>query len=306
MKNFIPNLDNVDGWKELPKEIQKYLGCPDFARNIDPHTHGYPSYMPRALERQQLDRAILVCDETVEFLYGDYTPKTVQTVPGTRPLLEAIVNAVCSETASETERAKALVGWRRANVQHLGICGLGTEEEILLGGYSMCHDAARTLVILCQVAGLPARLIIGLNETRADGHTLTEVYADGAWHVFDPSPSMPFAWLETPEGHLASGWDIHQAPGLPATCRSEFPVADQGKRYGSYFADFRLVNYPLEVSNRYQAQRFMRMAVAQKIVQNYDYTGHLNHQPLSGFADLDDLANQWVAGTLTPTPKRYG
>ena len=298
---------NVDGLDEVPEAIRPYMGCPDYVKNIDPHTHGYPSYMPRALERQQLDRSILACDATHAFLYGGaYTPPRADYTPGTRPLLEQIVAAVCKNCRGDAETAKALVRWRRANVQHIGVCGLGTEEEILLGGYSMCHDASRTLVILCQVAGLGARLVIGLNEKLGGGHTLTEICIDGQWAIFDPSPCMPFAFLEQPDGRLASCWDVHRDPSIPTRCKPEFAAPTAIERYGTYFADFRLVNYPVTVSTRYLAQRFVRMITAQKIIQNYDYTGHLNHTALSAYTDLDQTAAQWVAGTLQPTPKRYG
>ena len=298
---------NVDGLEQVPAAIQPYMGCPDYIKDIDPHTHGYPSYMPHALERQQLDRSILACEATHDFLYsGAYTPPRADYEPGTRPLLEQIVAAVCKNCRGDAEIAKALVRWRRANIQHIGICGLGTEEEILLGGYSMCHDAARTFVILCQVAGLGARLVIGLNEKLGGGHTLTEVCIDGKWVIFDPSPSMPFAFLEQPDTCLASCWDVRKDPSLPTRCKPELTAPAAIARYGTYFVDYRLVNYPIAVSTRYLAQRFVRMITAQKIIQNYDYMGHLNHSALSTFTDLDQTVAQWVKGTLKPTPKRYG
>lgn len=289
----------------IPESILAYMGCPDFAKNVDPHAHGYPSYMPRALEREQLERSILVCDETVDYLYNAYSPTKPTYVAGTRPLLEKIVNTVCRDGQSDGEKARALVRWRRANIQHIGVCGLGTEEEILLGGYSMCHDAARTLVILCQVAGIGARLVIGLNKERGNGHTLTEVFVEDGWKVFDPSPGMPFAWLEDEQGALASGWDVHRDPSLPTRCVPEFNAPRGIRDYGTYFRDYRLVNYSIEESTRNMAQRFLHMITAQKILQNYDYTGHLNHPALSSFADFDDMAEKWIHGTLNPTPKRY-
>lgn len=296
---------NVDGLEKVPAAIRPYMGCPDYVKNVDPHAHGYPSYMERALERAQLDRSILACDATVDFLYGSYTPTQVNYVRGSRPLLEMIVDAVCKDCRNDVEIAKTLVRWRRANIQHIGVCGLGTEEEILLGGYSMCHDASRTLVILCQVAGLGARLVIGLNEARGGGHTLTEIYVDGHWAIFDPSPCTPFAFLEEADGRLVNCWDIHKDPTLPLRCKPEYDSA-MIKNYGTYFADYRLINYPIEVSTRFMAQRFVRMVTAQKIIQNYDYTGHLNQPALASFVDLDTTARKWVDGTLKPTPKRYG
>ena len=305
MANQHSDTGHVDGWDLLPEAIRPYMGCPDFIKHIDPHTHGYPSYMERAIEREQLERSILACEATVDFLYKDYTPAKSDYAPGTRPLLEQIVNSVCANCHSDTETAKALVRWRRANIQHIGVCGLGTEEEILLGGYSMCHDASRTLVALCQVAGLNARLVIGLNEAKGGGHTLTEVCLDGHWAIFDPSACTPFAFLEEANGHLASCWDVHKDPSLPLRCKPEYD-SPTIKNYGTYFADYRLINYPIAVSTRNMALRFLRMVAAQKIIQNYDYTGHLNQPALSSFVDLDQTVGQWVQGTLNPTPKRYG
>ena len=277
--------------------LDAYTGLPDWCKNADPHRHTYTSYMPRAIERVQLDECIEAVEETVDYLYGEFTPTTCEYQRGTRPLLEAVVDAVCADCASDLDRGMALVQWRRANYQHVSRCGLGSEEEILLGGYSMCHDASRCLIALCQVAGLGARMVIGLNDETQNGHTFTEVYMRGRWSVLDPSPCVPFAFYQLPDGTLASAWEIRQDPTIPSRCEPELD-SPLTARVGALFRNFRLANYSLEESTRNMARRFVRLITAQKIVENYDYVGHLNHQPPSAFVDLDDVVKAWLDGTL--------
>lgn len=278
-------------------DLEKYKGLPQWAKDIDPHRHGYPSYLDRAIERVQLDEAIEAVGATRDYLYEEFTPTTTEYVKGTRPLLEQVVGAVCRGCKTDLERAKALIHWRRANYQHIGKCGLGTEEEILLGGYSMCHDASRCFIALCQVAGMGARMIIGLHDARKRGHTLTEIYVAGKWSVFDPSPGMPFPYYPLADGSLASAWEIRRDPKIPSRCKPEFK-SDLTKTVGSFFHNYRLANYSLEESTRNMAMRFVRLIAAQKIVENYDYRGHLNHEPLASYTDLDATVGKWLKGTL--------
>ena len=159
-------------------DLEKFRGLPEWARNKDPHSHCYSSYMDRALEKGQLDQAVEAVDETVDALYGDFTPTTVEYQRGLRPLLERVVDEVCGDCNTDVEKAIALVRWRRANYQHIGKCGLGTEEEILLGGYSMCHDASRVLIALCQVAGIDRSKVLAIVVRKAIEHLQGRVDAE--------------------------------------------------------------------------------------------------------------------------------
>ena len=115
------------------ENLERFKGMPEWAKHIDVHSHGYPSDMERAIERRHLDESIEATEETVDYLYGEFTPGTVRYERGTRPLLEMVVEAVCKDARSDVDRGKALVSWRRRNYTHVGKCGLGSEEEILLG-----------------------------------------------------------------------------------------------------------------------------------------------------------------------------
>jgi len=285
-------------------DLTRFKGLPDWAKAQDPRAHCYSSYTDRSIERLQLDEAVEANAETADYLYSDFTSPTVTYPRGTRPLLETIVERVCQDLETGRDRAIALVRWRRANYTHVPRCGLGTEEEIILGGYSMCHDASRTLIALCQVAGLGARMVIGLNAERKSGHTLAEVFVDGRWALFDPTPTLPWAFCRHRDGTFLSAWDLRQDSELLAQCETEFPVADPASidRYASFFSDYRLANYSLEESTRNMATRFLRLIAAQKIVENYDYQGHLSQKRLSAFTDLDAVVDDWLSATLSPDP----
>ena len=153
---------------------------------------------------------------------------------------------------------------------------------------------------------ISGRIVLGLNEASGMGHTLVEVYVAGKWTLADPSASMPFALLRQDDGFLASAWDVRCDCTIPWRCRTEFAASDKMvANYGLFFVDYRLVNFPLEVSNRYMARRFVRLITGEKILQNYDYKGHVNHPAVSSYIDLDEIATQWIAGTMKPTPRQY-
>ena len=282
-------------------DINRFKGLPEWAKNVDPHNHAYPSYLSRAAERKQLDEAVALNDTTEDYLYGDFTPTEPHYQPGSRPLLEQVVKYVCADCQSDLERAKKLVLWRRANYRHVPKCGLGAEEEILLGGYSMCHDASRCLVTLCQVAGLGARIVIGLNDTTKNGHTLTEIYAGGKWIVLDPSPTMPFAFLKLPDETFAGARDIQLDPSIPDRCTRHYDDSDvDNRQFAEFFTNCRLTNWSLRESTQNMARRFVHMAAAMKVLENYDYIGHMAHQPIGAYADLDELVKHWLSGTNPP------
>jgi len=282
-------------------KFDEYIGLPQFARETDPKRHCYRSYMDRAVERVQLEECVKLNDETVDHLYGEFSVTTTDYVRGTRPLLEMIVDTVCADCKTDTEKAVSLVKWRRSNYRHVAKCGLGSEEEILLGGYSMCHDASRSLIVLCQVAGLGARMILGLNEEREDGHTLVEAYFGGKWALLDPSPCVPFPFYELEDGTFANSRDIQKDPTICSRCKPDFE-SPHVTRIPTFFADCCIANYPIEESTRYMAIRFLRLATAMKIVENYDYTGHLCHPSPASYTDLDDILGKWVQGTMHGNP----
>jgi len=122
----------------------------------------------------------------------------------------------------------------------------GTEEELIAKRASVCNEQARLMIILCQVAGLPARYV----GHHIGGHGVTEIYIDGHWSYCDVRGRFFFlnpeddAVQRGEPGRLASTWEVWQDTSLirrqPAwVVREIHPRYAQGDPYekteGSYF-----------------------------------------------------------------------
>ncbi|MFC1583002.1 hypothetical protein ACFL4W_05640 [Planctomycetota bacterium] len=71
----------------------------------------------------------------------------------------------------------------------------------------MCNEIHRVFVCLCQIAGLPARLM----GAHISGHMMSEIYVDGQWMWVDCMKGM---YCFKDDGTPASVWDLMQAPEL--------------------------------------------------------------------------------------------
>jgi hypothetical protein len=158
-----------------------------------------------------IDDQIILNQRTVEYLYSEYTPRETRYEPGSRPMLEAVVNEHVRDGMTDRERALALMRRVRDNqdcgLARPGLFNGGTEEELIKRGAIMCNEVARLYVCLCQIAGLPARL----HCSHMSGHMMTEVYAAGKWGWIDPMKGIaPVTDGDEP----ASAWELLQDPGL--------------------------------------------------------------------------------------------
>lgn len=145
------------------------------------------------------------------FLYEAFTPLELAYVPGSRPMLEAVVRETVRPEMSA--RAKALALMRRVRDNQDG--GLkkpflffgGDEEDLLRRGAVMCNEVSRLYACLCQIAGLPARLFC----SHISGHMMNEVYVDGNWRWVDAMKGfMPV----NERDELVSAWELWQDPKL--------------------------------------------------------------------------------------------
>jgi transglutaminase-like putative cysteine protease len=136
--------------------------------------------------------------ETAEYLYGDFTPRTVEYRPGSRPELERRVAEATAGAVAPEERVKGIAEYclgirekfEAVDPDGAGLEDMvfgGTEEEIIERGTDWCADLGRVACALCQVAGIPAR-IVNLVELGAayGGHVIIEAWRDGAWGAVDP------------------------------------------------------------------------------------------------------------------------
>lgn len=154
---------------------------------------------------------LILNDKTREYIYeGDFTPKALDYVPGSRPLLEATLAEIVAPDMSAREKALAILRRCRDN-RDRGLKGGafsgGSEEELLKRGAIMCNEISRVFVCLCQVAGLRARCMC----SHISGHMMAEVEAEGRWWWMDP---MQGCYCFKDDATPASTWDLRRDPAL--------------------------------------------------------------------------------------------
>ena len=171
--------------------------------------------------------------ETREYIYeGDFTPREIPYVPGSRPLLEEALNEVVKPGMSDQEKALAIMRRCRDN-RDRGLKGGnwsgGSEEELLKRGAIMCNEISRVFACLCQIAGLRARCMC----SHISGHMMSEVEVDGRWWWVD---SMQGVYCFTDAGEPASAWELWQDPTLFER-QSKAQMADM-RPTGPFSGDF--------------------------------------------------------------------
>ncbi len=165
----------------------------------------------------QANHFIAYRPETSRYLYESYTPTAVQYTKGALPLCEKIVAEYTAGLATNREKALALL--TRAipeRIAHPSIPPYGPdcppdralgEEDLLKSGVGWCNEQARVFVRLCQVAGIPARMIFLFYADRKSGHVVSEFYADGRWCMADSSWGCVFP---ADDGGLMSAAECHE------------------------------------------------------------------------------------------------
>jgi hypothetical protein len=147
---------------------------------------------------------------TAGHIYTKYTPLKLRYKPGSRPFLEKVLDSVVRPRMGEQEKFLAILRRCRDNrdaarpaIQFYG----GTEEELIKRGAIMCNEISRVFVVLCQIAGLPARLM----ASHITGHMMAEVFVGGTWAWCDPMRGMH---MLRDDGGFASAWDLMNDPGI--------------------------------------------------------------------------------------------
>ncbi len=156
-----------------------------------------------------LDRQILLCDATAKALYDDAWNQ-IRYIPGSRPELEKTVHAITAGISSKTNQVIAIMNFCRDLYQKNGGRILfygGTEEELIKKGEQLCECSARLMVSLCEIAGIPARIITHV----AAGHLTCEACTDYGWGYFDPRTGF---YCVKPDGEPASFLELLRNPHL--------------------------------------------------------------------------------------------
>jgi transglutaminase-like putative cysteine protease len=125
--------------------------------------------------------------------------------------LEQYVEKIVSNCNSDEERIEAIINFtsglqEKANDDLESMLIGGTEEEIIARGSDWCPDVARVSCALCQVAGLPARMVYLVDTKKAySGHAIIEVYRAEVWGAVDPLTNVIYRY---PRHKPASTWDL--------------------------------------------------------------------------------------------------
>jgi hypothetical protein len=183
-------------------DLTPYTGLgqfgPAYRRMLEQDCHA-----PGSVDRLLQQRMVRLCAATAGHLYSGFTPAEARYQSGSRPVLEraaaalATMEDVAAFCAAIAERAPAglddlLVG--------------GTEEQIIERGCDWCTDLARVACALCQVRGVPARIIYLADVEQAySGHAIIEARRAGVWGAVDPTGSVVY---RHPGGRPASTWDL--------------------------------------------------------------------------------------------------
>jgi hypothetical protein len=203
---------------EPPREFRAFVGknalpdpYPQWTRPIGVGTQG--------IDFWQANHFIVYRSETAKFLYERYTPTTVHYnyKAGTLPAFERIVDRHLSSITGDRNKAIVLVREVMPRLmKHPGMAPLGPacptdrgllDEPLLASGQGLCNEQARVFVRLCQVAGIPARLIFLFYSNKKNGHVVAEFYADGRWSMADASY---FCVFPAEDGRLMSAAECHE------------------------------------------------------------------------------------------------
>jgi transglutaminase-like putative cysteine protease len=204
----------------------------------DPHPVG-------SIDRELWREMVRLCPATTTALYERFTPTRVSYVPGSRPELERIVRALGMAERSDEERVAAVIRFAAglAPPRRIPLAELrfgGSEEEIVTRGSDFCTDVARVACALCQIAGLPSRLVILGDTSRAySGHTIVEAWRDGRWGAADEIGNVVY---HREDGAPATTWDLISRPELLDA--QPVSTSDAGARRGQ-FSWAAIANYPL-------------------------------------------------------------
>lgn len=262
--------------ERLPDRIKPYAGVNGTPAEWYPKD-GILAKCVRGIDRYQANNYLFYRPETAAYLYGDYTPLAVDYKPGTLPAYEKAVARHTAGCRTDSERLTALLKAMPDIFRHtlMPPCGAPSvptdrnldDEALLASRCGWCNEQARVFVRLCQVLGMPGRLV----HLFGQNHTVCEICVDGGWAMVDASnlfvaPGRDGKWLSAAQCH-----DGGEGQRLYAEAKKRrmmelaamndealgFPTADQAAKFREGCAKlsvdelarrnvgFGVINYPL-------------------------------------------------------------
>jgi hypothetical protein len=166
----------------------------------------------RGIDRYQANQFVYYGAETAAYLYGEYTPPAVAYVKGTLPPYEKAAAQAASDCGTQKEKAQAWISRTiPACLRHPVAPVRGPmvrsdrnldDEALLASGCAWCNEQARAFARLCQVSGIPARLV----HLFGQNHTVAEFRADGRWALADATFLFT---VRGKDGRLLSAAECH-------------------------------------------------------------------------------------------------
>ena len=191
-------------------DISQFRGISRFGRAYEAMLES-DTHAPGSVDRVLAERMIRLCPETAVYLYEAYTPTRVGYEKGSCPHLERCAAEATTGCASPQDRVAGIARFcaamgERASRDLDEMRAGGTEEEIIRRGSDWCTDVARVACALCQVAGIPARLVMLFDTGRAySGHMIIEAYRGGVWGAVDATACVVYS---DPTGAPATTWQL--------------------------------------------------------------------------------------------------
>ncbi len=219
------------------------------------------AHAPGSVDRVLLEQMVLLCPETAAFLYSQFTPPQANYQKGALPELERHVAKATGSCDSDEARVAAIAGFCRGLADKVsaepdGMRFGGMEEEVIRRGSDWCGDLARVGCVLCQVAGVTARLVyLADTENAYSGHVIIEARREGHWGAVDTTANVIY---RRPDGKPASTWELMNHAGwIEAHSRGiETPYTNRGQflaaAISNYFAcDRQKYDYTISPMNTY-------------------------------------------------------
>ena len=197
---------------KTPRDLFRHTGIGQFgpAYRImlenDAHARG-------SVDRVLMERMIRLAPKTSLYLYEEYTPTKVLYEKGSRPELERCLEKPGTVEGGIQGIARFCADLGKDVSDDLDAMRIGgTEEEIIRRGSDWCTDVARVACALCQVAGIPARMVYLADISLAySGHAIIEAHRRGKWGAVDATTDVIYLH---PNGEPASVWELMNQPAL--------------------------------------------------------------------------------------------
>jgi transglutaminase-like putative cysteine protease len=125
-------------------------------------------------------------------------------LPAIPPAITALARSITASASTPLAKAEALTNWFRSRLFHYSLRPTRSTlvSFLTVSHRGSCEQFAGAFTVLARAGGLPTRVAIGFTTGVRDGagqtvvrgidaHAWPEVYLDGSWISFEPTPELP-------------------------------------------------------------------------------------------------------------------